>query len=319
MPIATNPQTGETVYLADDGAWKPAQIATNPQTKERMAFDGKEWATLKPATPSKGVLGYVDDAVRSVANGLTFGYMDELAAKADEITGRAGPYKENLDRERARDKQIPAAISIPGEIAGAVGSTVLAAPAVGAGAAMAGLSKIPTVAKFAGLGAAEGALAGSGNAVEGDRLSGAATGAAIGGAVGTAAPYVVQGVAKGANAIRNAASPEANVSADLARAIARDGDDAASLMARTNNASIDRPGVATLAERPRSRRESSADAGCRPNSSRSGTHAAPARAGCPPLWRPKEFDGNGSLCGRSRERNYCRSRPSGQAAVRRSF
>jgi hypothetical protein len=32
MPIATNPQTGETVFLDTDGAWKPAQTAINPQT-----------------------------------------------------------------------------------------------------------------------------------------------------------------------------------------------------------------------------------------------------------------------------------------------
>jgi hypothetical protein len=247
MPIATNDK-GEALYLGDDGAWKPAQIAENPQTKERLAFDGKAWSPLPAQKPSKGVLGYVDDAVRSVANGLTFGYMDELAAKADEITGRAGTYEQNLANERARDKAIPAAIAIPGEVAGAVGSTLLAAPAVGAAAAATGLSKLPMVAKFAGLGAAEGALAGSGNAVEGDRASGATTGALIGAPLGAAVPYATKAIAKGANAVRTAMSPEANVSADLARAIARDGDDAASLMARTNNASIDRPGVATLAD-----------------------------------------------------------------------
>lgn len=251
MPIATNPQTGETLYLSDEGAWKPAQIAENPQTKERLAFDGKAWAPLaaeKKAEESKGVLGYVDDAVRSVANGVTFGYMDEAAAKLDEWTGRGGSYQENVTKERARDAQIPAAISVPGEIAGAVGSTLLAAPAAGVAAARAGLTGLPKVAQFAGLGAAEGALAGSGNAVEGQRGQGAVTGAAIGGMVGSAAPYAVQGIAKGANAVRSALSPEANVSADLARAIARDADDPASLMARANNASIDRPDVATLAD-----------------------------------------------------------------------
>jgi len=247
MPIATN-EKGETLYLGDDGAWKPAQIAENPETKERLAFDGKSWSPLPAQKPSKGVLGYVDDAVRSVANGLTFGYMDELAAKADEITGRAGTYEQNLAKERARDKAIPAAIAIPGEIAGAVGSTILAAPAVGVGAAAAGLSKLPTVAKFAGLGAAEGALAGSGNATEGERMQGAATGAMIGAPLGAAVPYATRAIAKGANAVRNAVSPEANVSADLARAIARDADDPASLMARANNASIERPGIATLAD-----------------------------------------------------------------------
>lgn len=130
MPIAHNPKTGETLFLSDEGKWSPAQIAENPQTKERLAFDGKGWSPLpvaKPA-PEKGVLGYVDDAVRAIASGATFGWADELAAKADELTGRGGSYEENLKRERARDAGIPSAIKIPGEIAGAVGSTLVALP-----------------------------------------------------------------------------------------------------------------------------------------------------------------------------------------------
>jgi hypothetical protein len=117
MPIATNPQTGETVFLADDGAWKPAQVAVNPQTKQMMAHDGQSWVDV-PAK-SKGVLGYIDDAARSIANGMTFGYADEFAAKMDELTGRGGSYEQNVAKERAKDAQIPAAISIPGEIGGA--------------------------------------------------------------------------------------------------------------------------------------------------------------------------------------------------------
>lgn len=246
MPIAVNHQTGETLYLSDDGQWQKAQTAVNPQTKEILAFDGKQWSPVPPQQ-SKGVLGYVDDAVRSVANGLTFGYADELAAKGNELIGR-GDYASNIAQERARDEQIPAAIAIPGQIAGAVGSTVLAAPvAVASGLARA-TAALPAVARFGALGAAEGALAGSGNATEGQRAQGAGTGAVIGGVIGSVAPAVVHNVARGSRAIRNALSPEANVSADLARAIVRDADDPASLMARANNASIDRQGIATLAD-----------------------------------------------------------------------
>lgn len=250
MPLATNPQTGEALYLADDGAWKPAQIAVNPQTQERLAFDGKQWAPLKaqekPA--SKGVLGYVDDAVRSVANGLTFGYADEFAAKMDELTGRGGSYEQNVAKERARDEQIPSAIAIPGQVAGAVGTTLLAAPLAAGTKIFQAAQNLPRAAQFAGLGAAEGAISGAGNAVEGQRLQGAGTGAAIGGLIGSIAPTVVDSAVRSANAVRNAVSPKANVSADLSRAILRDADDPASLMARTNNMSIDRPGIATLAD-----------------------------------------------------------------------
>lgn len=247
MPIATNPQTGEAIFLADDGSWKPAQTAVNPQTKETLAFDGKQWSPLAQKA-SKGVLGYVDDAVRSIASGATFGYADEFAAKMDELTGRGGSYEQNVAKERARDADIPAAISVPGEIGGAVASTLLAAPVVAGTRVAQAASALPRVLKFGGIGAVEGGLSGSGNATEGNRVGGAVTGAAIGAPVGAGAPYIVQGVGKTANAVRNAFSPEANVSTDLGRAILRDADDPASLMQRANDLSIDRPGVATLAD-----------------------------------------------------------------------
>jgi hypothetical protein len=249
MTIATNPDTGETVFLDADGAWKPAQTAVNPQTKEMLAFDGKGWAAV-PAK-SKGILGYIDDAVRSLASGVTFGYADEISAKLDELTGRGGSYEENIQRERARDAQIPGAISIPGQVAGAIGSTIAAAPVAGlaAGTRVAqAASRIPQVLRFAGLGAAEGALAGSGEATEGNRIEGAAGGAAIGAPLGAVAPYVVRGASKVASGVRNAVSPQANVSADLARAIGRDADTPGSLLQRATDLSATRPGVATLAD-----------------------------------------------------------------------
>src|SRR5262245_32877351 len=120
MPIATN-NNGEVIYLTDDGQWQPTRTAVNPSTKEMLAFDGSGWVAVPP---SKGVLGYVDDAVRAIASGATFGFADEFAAKMDELTGRGGSYEENLARERARDAGIPAGIRIPGEIAGAVASAL---------------------------------------------------------------------------------------------------------------------------------------------------------------------------------------------------
>lgn len=245
MPIAVNPDTGAVLHLGDDGQWSPAKTAVNPQTKEMLAFDGKDWAPV-PAK-SKGVLGYIDDAVRSIASGLTFGYMDEAAAKLDEWTGRGGAYEQNVAKERARDAQIPAAIGVPGEIGGAVLSTVAAAPAAGAAAAWSGLSRLPTLLRFAGLGLGEGALAGSGKATEGNRIEGALEGGAVGLAVGAAAPYAVRGVAGAYQGVKNAVSPRSQVGADLSRAIVRDADDPAALIQRAQQAAIDRPG-ATLAD-----------------------------------------------------------------------
>lgn len=54
MTIATNPDTGEIRFLDTDGAWKPAQTAVNPQTKEMVAHDGKDWIPV-PASKSSMV------------------------------------------------------------------------------------------------------------------------------------------------------------------------------------------------------------------------------------------------------------------------
>lgn len=43
---ATNPQTGETVYLSDNGTWEPAQTATNPQTGQKAILKGGEWEPM---------------------------------------------------------------------------------------------------------------------------------------------------------------------------------------------------------------------------------------------------------------------------------
>lgn len=252
MPIATNPSTGEVMYLGDDGQWQPAQKAINPNTHEMLAFDGRDW---KPVPVSKGVIGYIDDAVRSVASGITFGFADELAAKMDELTGRGGTYQQNVAKERARDAQIPTAIKIPGEIAGAVGGTVAAAP-IAAGTAAAALPArvlqtlkgLPEMLKYFGLGTIEGAIGGAGGATEGERLSGAGTGAAIGGAVGAAAPSVVRGASTVLQNIKGAVSPQSGAAADIGRAIVRDETTPAEMVSRFTTAQAERPGVATVAD-----------------------------------------------------------------------
>jgi len=244
MPIATNPQTGEVVYLDDNGQWSPAQTAVKPDTKEMLAFDGREWS---PVPASKGAFSYVDDAVRSIASGITFGWADEFAAKMDEMIGR-GSYAKNVATERSKDEQIPVAIKLPGEIAGAIGSTVLVAP-LGAFKAMAAASaKIPAWMRFAGIGATEGALAGAGGATEDERLSGAAAGAAVGGAVGAAAPSVVNAVTSAGRGIRNAVSPKTGAAADIGRALIRDDTAPEAIATRLSDAAIERPGVASIAD-----------------------------------------------------------------------
>lgn len=244
MPIATNPETGEVMFLdAADGAWKKAQTAINPQTKEMLALDGVDW---KPVPVSKGILGHIDDAVRSIASGITFGWADEFAAKMDEAIGK-GNYDDNVKKERAKDAQIPIAIQLPGEVAGAVGSTVLTAPLAAWRALAAMSANVPRAVRFGALGAGEGALAGAGNAEEGSRGTGAATGAGVGAGIGAVAPKAVEAVTGMVRNVRGAVQPSAGAAADVGRALVRDEDSAADALVRLTNTQADRPG-ATLAD-----------------------------------------------------------------------
>lgn len=199
----------------------------------------------KPA----GLLGMVDDVVRSLASGITFGYADELAAKAGSLFG-SGTYEDNLRQERARDEAISPAIRLPGEIAGGVGGAVAAAPFAGLLGAVSGASRLPFLARSIGIGAGTGAAYGSGAADGGlaDRMQGAAGGAIGGAAVGATAPYVMQGAANIGKGILGTFDPTRRAAADFGRAVMRDADTPVSLAARAADLAQDRPGVASLAD-----------------------------------------------------------------------
>lgn len=247
MPISVNQQTGEVRFLDREGQWQPAQKALNPETKELMAFDGKDWVAVN--AQGKGILNYVDDAVRAIANGVTFGYADEIAGGANSLfNGKS--YDENVATERRRDAQIPAAIRVPGEVAGAIGSTIAAAPITAPVAAAAGLAKLPALARSVIGGMGAGALYGSGEAEGGleNRAEGALKGGAVGGVVGAAAPYVMAGANRVVQAVKGAVSPEAQSSAQLGRAMTRDSITPADAQAAAATLSAEKPGVATLAD-----------------------------------------------------------------------
>lgn len=276
MPVATNSQTGESVYLDDAGAWVPAQTAKNPQTGEELIFDGKGWQPkAAPAAPTnaKSMLNAVQ---RGAEQGATFGFSDELKgmAAASGVPMAGGPlgmiarpivgaaryamgdqgavdaYNQTVQGERANiaqaNQQHPY-LSAGAELAGAVGSAAATLPAGLAGGAARGL---PALGRYIGIGAAQGGLQGAGTATGGvtDRLPAAGTGAVVGGAVGAALPYAVSGVSRMAQGVRNAFSPESNVAADLGRALLRDQDTPQALAQRAAQLAADRPGVATLAD-----------------------------------------------------------------------
>lgn len=126
-----------------------------------------------------------DDAARSVANGATFGFVDDAVAGGKALAGN-GTYTDNLVAERGRDTAISPFVRIPGEIAGAV--------ATGTGLARGGVTLLnaarPTIANMAlrgaGEGAAYGAVSGFGHGTGGieDRLTDAGYGAGLGALTG---------------------------------------------------------------------------------------------------------------------------------------
>jgi hypothetical protein len=244
MPIATNPQTGETVFLTDDGQWAPAQTAVHPQSKEMVAYDGKNWVPVKMPDRSLGQVG--GDIVRSLASGVTLGTADEISAGADALLG-SGTYEQNLEREQKRNAEIPASTRIPGEIIGGVAGTVAAAPIRGL-AAVRAVSRLPAAVRYPATGTVAGGLYGAGDAKPGERMEGAGKGAVIGAATGTIVPPAVAAVGKFGAELRGAVSPRANVATDLGRAIKRDEMTPDALIAATQQLQQTRPGVATLAD-----------------------------------------------------------------------
>jgi hypothetical protein len=126
----------------------------------------------------------VDDLGRSVAEGVTFGFADEIAARGDELIG-LGNYEENLAKQQARDEQIDPVLRLGGNVGGTALS-MAAAPAVGLAKGAAGVGK--TIATGLGLGS----LAGAGYSKPGERLEGAATGAVLGAGI----PAALHGGAK---------------------------------------------------------------------------------------------------------------------------
>lgn len=117
MPIAVNGQ-GDAVYLTEDGQWAPAKIAENPQTKERLAFDGKEWKPLPAAAPAAAAPAKADavgsgagaDAAMQVLKGVpVLGAWAEnagaaVSAAAQPMTGVGAPGESWRDRYDANVK-----------------------------------------------------------------------------------------------------------------------------------------------------------------------------------------------------------------------
>jgi hypothetical protein len=190
----------EAPQVPNAGLKAPAEPAVAPE--EGWGDKIKRWGdnadaflldNTKKAIAQPGK--FIDDTVRSVANTVTLGAADRLAAKADEKILGKGNFSDNYKAEQKKTAdQNPLATGI-GTIAGSVvpiGAATAPLRAINASTKAARYAK--TVGTGAVLGGAQGAL----TADEGDELEGGAKGAALGAAVSGVAAPVVRALTSGA-------------------------------------------------------------------------------------------------------------------------
>jgi hypothetical protein len=145
----------------------------------------------------------INSGVRMLANGITLGGMDEIAAGLDTATGLAPDYDTALEGQRAQDRAIEArnpTMAATHKLAGGVGGMVaLGVPSLAMRAGNLPLRIAGGLAEGVGYGATQGFLEGEGD----NRLASAGTGALWGGAGGAAAPTIASGVGAAVRGVRN--------------------------------------------------------------------------------------------------------------------
>jgi hypothetical protein len=144
----------------------------------------------RPKTLGAKVLKGADDFVRGVADTVTFGFADELAAKADSAL-KGTEYEDELAAQRQQDEEGGASRTV-GQVAGAF------IPGTAAVRGAQGLSKAQATARAMGTGGVSGALYGAGSS-EATDIGGVLSDAAAGGALGAAGAGLVD---KAGNAVR---------------------------------------------------------------------------------------------------------------------
>jgi len=176
--------------------------ATNPETGEKVVFDGHRWVPL----PQDGSVNPVLGTIKEAANSALFGYGPEVEGAAG-VTGQGvrnlmegkpfyeGPgFAERAASIRGQQERFGEEYPVTSTAASLAGG--VAGPGGVAGKTM-GLAKeaglLGRTAAGIGVGTAEGALAGSGYAGPDRRLGGAKSGGAWGAGVGALVPLLGAG------------------------------------------------------------------------------------------------------------------------------
>lgn len=194
----------------------------------------------KAGTEKPKAIGNVQGLLRQFAHTAALGFDDELAGAVSAATG--GEYKSARDAYRQEREQYGDENPVKSFAAGLAGSLAtgiggagkLAATKAGKAAADAyrGTTALGRFGLNVGAGASAGAVAGAGNAEEGERLAGAGSGAVIGGATGGLVQPIAWGAKKVADTVaqpikwaadRVRMGPEQQFSRKLAEQMRRDG------------------------------------------------------------------------------------------------
>ncbi len=171
----------------------------------------------------------IDDVVRGLASGATFGFADEIAAGANTLTGlgEGSSYEENLARERERDASANPVARFGGEVFGGL-MTGSAALRAGAKAAPKVAEALPGFFKATGSGAAMGGAYGLGHGEggAGNRLEAAGTGALAGAATGAVLYPLIKiveaGMSGAGRGVQNKVKPQSAAERKLLQSIERD-------------------------------------------------------------------------------------------------
>jgi len=157
-------------------------------------------ATMSYGDQMKRIGGLVDDGVRLLANGATFGMADRVAGAMDAATGEAPSYSAGVEAQRNRTQALRDAAPVTAGVMEAAGGIGTGIGLVKNGITLAGrvgMGLLPRTAAFGLEGAGYGAAAGIGNTFSekpGDYLAAAKDGALTGGMVGTALPIAGAGI-----------------------------------------------------------------------------------------------------------------------------
>jgi len=181
---------GNDIFSQPDSSPAPDAASTAPQSQGFLDKAGN-WLSDAVTRINDHPLQAVDDAMRGVANGLTFGYADKAAAAANSaVKGTA--YDDEIKAQRAQTEA-----GGPIETLGELGSGFLL-PVGATGAAMKALPTASRTAKVlagAGAGAVEGGLNYTGRTDgpidAGNLAASAALGGLLGGTAGAITPHTV--------------------------------------------------------------------------------------------------------------------------------